>query len=160
MTKKTASDAPTLFAAAAEASAKTDAPLALRLSPATLEDVAGQEHLLGEGKLLRRALEADRLTSAIFFGPPGAGKSAIARWIARKSQAAVESLNAATAGVADVRAVIDRAKQRRAVTAQRTLLVLDEIHRFNRGQQDALLPDVERGLITLIGLTTENPFFT
>jgi putative ATPase len=160
MTKKTAtSDAPSLFTAAAEASAKTDTPLALRLSPVTLEDVAGQDHLLGEGKLLRRALEADRLTSAIFYGPPGAGKSAIARWIARKSQAAVESLNAATAGVADVRAVIDRAKQRRAVTAQRTLLVLDEIHRFNRTQQDALLPDVERGLITLIGLTTENPFF-
>ncbi len=148
-----------LFEAAAAASIQTEAPLALRLSPQTLDDVAGQEHILGEGKLLRRALEADRLTSAIFFGPPGCGKSAISRWIARKTQTAVEELNAVTAGVGDVRAVIDRAKERRALHQQKTLLVLDEIHRFNRAQQDALLPDVERGLITLIGLTTENPFF-
>src|SRR4029077_20049457 len=104
-------------------------------------------------------LEADRLTSAIFYGPPGSGKSAVVRLIARQTQAAVEELNAVTAGVADVRAVIDRAKDRRSLTRQRTLLILDEIHRFNRSQQDALLPDVERGLITLIGLTTENPFF-
>ena len=147
-----------LFSAPAS-SAAGDAPLALRLSPKTLEDLAGQEHLLGEGKLLRRALEADRLTSAIFFGPPGSGKSAVVRWVARKTQAAVEELNAVTAGVADVRAVIDRAKERRSLAQERTLLILDEIHRFNRAQQDALLPDVERGLITLIGLTTENPYF-
>src|SRR5687767_2958608 len=120
----------------------TDAPLALRLSPKTLDDVAGQEHLLGEGKLLRRALEADRLTSAIFFGPPGTGKSAVVRFVAHQTQSAAEELNAVTAGVADVRAVIDRAKERRALTKQRTLLILDEIHRFNRAQQDALLPDV------------------
>ena len=159
MTRKNTPPVLNLFSAAAEASAKADAPLALRLSPQTLDDIAGQEHILGEGKLLRRALEADRLTSAIFFGPPGCGKSAISRWIARKTQTAVEELNAVTAGVADVRAVIDRAKERRAMNQQKTLLVLDEIHRFNRSQQDALLPDVERGLITLIGLTTENPFF-
>jgi putative ATPase len=136
-----------------------DAPLALRMTPRTLEEWAGQDHLLGEGKLLRRAVEADRLSSAIFFGPPGCGKSALARLIAKKTQAAVEEMNAVTAGVADVRAVIDRAKDRRSMTNGKTLLILDEIHRFNRSQQDALLPDVERGLITLIGLTTENPFF-
>src|SRR5207237_2226710 len=107
----------------------------------------------------RRALEADRLTSAIFFGPPGSGKSAVVRFVARQTQAAAEELNAVTAGVADVRAVIERAKQRRSLSNQKTVLILDEIHRFNRSQQDALLPDVERGLITLIGLTTENPFF-
>src|SRR5207302_6766412 len=120
---------------------------------------AGQDQLLGEGKLLRRAVEADRLSSAIFFGPPGCGKSALARLIAKKTQAAVEEMNAVTVGVADVRAVIDRAKDRRSMANQKTLLILDEIHRFNRAQQDALLPDVERGLFTLIGLTTENPFF-
>jgi putative ATPase len=99
------------------------------------------------------------LSSAIFFGPPGCGKSALARLIAKKTQAAVEEMNAVTAGVADVRSVIDRAKDRRQMSQQKTLLILDEIHRFNRAQQDALLPDVERGLFTLIGLTTENPFF-
>jgi putative ATPase len=129
------------------------------MSPRTLQEWAGQEHLLGEGKLLRRAIEADRLSSAIFFGPPGCGKSALAKLIAKKTEASVEEMNAVTAGVADVRALIDRAKDRRQMGSQKTLLVLDEIHRFNRAQQDALLPDVERGLFTLIGLTTENPFF-
>src|SRR5258708_25903889 len=129
------------------------------MSPRSLDGWAGQHHLLGEGKLLRRAVEADRLSSAVFFGPPGSGKSAVVRWIAQQTQAAVEELNAVTAGVADVRAVIERAKERRSLSQQKTLLILDEIHRFNRAQQDALLPDVERGLITLIGLTTENPFF-
>jgi putative ATPase len=104
-------------------------------------------------------VEADRLSSAIFFGPPGCGKSALARLIAQKTQSIVEEMNAVTAGVADVRAVIERAKDRRAMGQAKTLLILDEIHRFNRSQQDALLPDVERGLFTLIGLTTENPFF-
>ena len=137
----------------------TDTPLALRLSPRSIDEWFGQEHILGQGKLLRRALDADRLTSAIFFGPPGCGKSALSRLIAKKTQASVEELNAVTAGVADVRAVIERAKGRRSMSNTKTLLILDEIHRFNRAQQDALLPDVERGLITLIGLTTENPFF-
>ncbi|MFA5974844.1 MAG: replication-associated recombination protein A [Elusimicrobiota bacterium] len=129
------------------------------MSPRSLDEWAGQAEILGEGKLLRRALEADRLSSAIFFGPPGCGKSALARLIAQKTRAVVEELNAVTAGVADVRGVIDRAKERRSMDGQKTLLILDEIHRFNRAQQDALLPDVERGLFTLIGLTTENPFF-
>lgn len=144
---------------APSASPGADAPLALRMSPRTLDEWAGQEHLLGEGKLLRRAVEADRLSSAIFFGPPGCGKSALARLIAKKTQSIVEEMNAVTAGVADVRAVIERAKDRRAMGQAKTLLILDEIHRFNRSQQDALLPDVERGLFILIGLTTENPFF-
>lgn len=160
MTRKSnLSTTPSLFAMPSRAQATADAPLALRMSPRTLEEWAGQPHLLGEGKLLRRAVEADRLSSAIFFGPPGCGKSALARMIAKKTQTAVEELNAVTAGVADVRAVIERAKDRKSMTGQRTLLILDEIHRFNRSQQDALLPDVERGLFTLIGLTTENPFF-
>jgi putative ATPase len=158
VSKKSYADTPSLFAPS-ESRETAQSPLALRMSPRTLEEWAGQSDLLGEGKLLRRAVEADRLTSAIFFGPPGCGKSALARLIAKKTQAAVEELNAVTAGVADVRQVIDRAKDRRSLSQQKTLLILDEIHRFNRSQQDALLPDVERGLITLIGLTTENPFF-
>ena len=129
------------------------------MSPQNLDEFAGQAHILSEGKLLRRAISADRLSSAIFFGPPGCGKSGLARLIARQTQAVVEELNAVTAGVADVRAVIERARDRRSMNQQKTLLVLDEIHRFNRAQQDALLPDVERGTVTLIGLTTENPFF-
>jgi len=140
-------------------SVNPNTPLALRMTPRTISEWAGQEHILGEGKLLRRAVDADRLSSAIFFGPPGCGKSALARLIARQTKAKVESLNAVTAGVADVRAVIHNAKERRSLTGEKTLLVLDEIHRFNKAQQDALLPDVERGIITLIGLTTENPFF-
>jgi putative ATPase len=158
MTRKNTSPTLSLFSIPS-ASQAMDAPLALRMSPRSIDEWAGQDHLLGEGKLLRRAVEADRLSSAIFFGPPGCGKSALARLIAKKTQAAVEEMNAVTAGVADVRAVIDRAKDRRSMGSQKTLLILDEIHRFNRSQQDALLPDVERGLITLIGLTTENPFF-
>ncbi len=148
-----------LFSVPSAAAQAANAPLALRMSPRTLDEWAGQESLLGEGKLLRRAVEADRLSSAIFFGPPGCGKSALARLIAQKTQATVEEMNAVTAGVADVRAVIDRAKDRRSMGHEKILLILDEIHRFNRSQQDALLPDVERGLFTLIGLTTENPFF-
>ena len=158
MTRKTSSPTLSLFSVPT-ASQAADAPLALRMSPRSLDEWAGQDHLLGEGKLLRRAVEADRLSSAIFFGPPGCGKSALARLIAKKTLSAVEEMNAVTAGVSDVRAVIDRAKDRRSMGGQKTLLILDEIHRFNRSQQDALLPDVERGLFTLIGLTTENPFF-
>ena len=158
MSRKQSTPTLSLFSTPAP-SGLSDAPLALRMSPRSLVEWAGQDHLLGEGKLLRRAVEADRLSSAIFFGPPGCGKSALARLIAKKTKAAVEEMNAVTAGVADVRAVIDRAKDRRSMGNQKTLLILDEIHRFNRAQQDALLPDVERGLFTLIGLTTENPFF-
>ncbi|MBI4249120.1 MAG: replication-associated recombination protein A [Elusimicrobia bacterium] len=127
------------------------------MSPQRLEDFAGQEHILGEGKLLRRVIEADRLTSVIFFGPPGSGKSGLARLIAAKTRSAVEELNAVTIGVPEVKKVLERAAWRRKSQNQKTLIILDEIHHFNRTQQDALLPSVERGEITLIGLTTENP---
>lgn len=135
------------------------APLAVRMRPRTLEEFVGQQHFLGPGKLLRRMLEADRLTSIIFYGPPGTGKTTLAQLIATYTKSHFEQVNAAAVGVKDVRAVIDTAKERLANTGQRTVLFLDEIHRFNRAQQDILLPDVEAGLILLVGATTENPFF-
>jgi putative ATPase len=135
------------------------APLAVRMRPRKLEEFAGQQHFLGPGKLLRRMLEADRLSSAIFYGPPGTGKTTLAHLIAQYSKCHFEQLNAAAAGVKEVRAVMDAAKERLAAGGQRTVLFLDEIHRFNRAQQDILLNDVENGLILLIGATTENPFF-
>ncbi len=149
-----------LFEHAAAARLRKEAPLPRRVAPRTLDEISGQEHILGPGKLLRRAIEADRITSIILFGPPGSGKTALARLIAMRTKAAFENLNAVTSGVKDVREVIERAKQRRVQTAQRTILFVDEIHRFNRSQQDALLPDVENGNIILIGATTENPFFS
>ncbi len=129
------------------------------MAPREWDEFIGQEHLVAPGSLLRRAIEADRLGSSIFFGPPGTGKTALARLAARKSNAAIEYINAVTAGVADLRAVVKRAMDRKNVNGQRTLLIVDEIHHFNKSQQDALLPDVERGLLTLVGLTTENPYF-
>ncbi len=135
-------------------------PLPVRIRPRTLDEFVGQEHFVGPGKLLRRLLAADRLSSAIFYGPPGTGKTTLAHVIAHHTQAAFEELNAAAAGVKEVRDVITRAKDRLASTGQRTVLFLDEIHRFNRAQQDVLLGDVENGLIILIGATTENPFFS
>ena len=135
------------------------APLAARMRPRTLEEFAGQEHFLGAGKLLRRMLEADRLTSVIFYGPPGTGKTTLANLIALYTRSHFEQVNAAGVGVKEVRAILDTAKERLANTAERTVLFLDEIHRFNRAQQDILLGDVEAGLIILIGATTENPFF-
>src|SRR5215208_286447 len=135
------------------------APLAVRMRPRTLEEFAGQKHFLGPGKLLRRMLEADRLTSVIFYGPPGTGKTTLAQLIAENTKSHFEQVNAAAVGVKEVRAILDAAKERLANTAERTVLFLDEIHRFNRAQQDILLGDVEAGLIILIGATTENPFF-
>jgi putative ATPase len=134
-------------------------PLAVRMRPTTLDEFVGQRHFLGEGKLLRRLLAADRLTSAIFYGPPGTGKTTLAHIIAHHTRAAFEQAHAAGAGVKDVREVIERARARLESTGQRTVFFLDEIHRFNRAQQDVLLNDVERGVIILIGATTENPFF-
>lgn len=133
-------------------------PLAYRMCPKTLEEYVGQEHLLGEGKLLRRAVEADRITSLILYGPPGTGKTALARVIAAKTKAHFEWLNAATAGLDDLRKVIQASRARKEKGVP-TIVFLDEIHRFNKLQQDALLPDVEEGNIVLIAATVENPFF-
>ncbi|MBF0328635.1 MAG: replication-associated recombination protein A [Nitrospirae bacterium] len=133
-------------------------PLAFRMFPRSIEEYVGQEHILGEGKLLRRAIEADRISSLIFYGPPGTGKTALARVIASKSNAYLEWLNAATAGLDDLRKSIKSARERRR-KGVRTILFLDEIHRFNKLQQDALLPDVEEGNVVLIAATVENPFF-
>jgi len=133
-------------------------PLAYRMAPKTLDEYAGQEHILGKGKLLRRAIEADRITSLILYGPPGTGKTALAKVIANKTNAHFEWLNAATVGLDELRRVIKKARtEKKAGT--KTILFLDEIHRFNKLQQDALLPDVEDGNITLIAATVENPFF-
>jgi len=133
-------------------------PLAYRMSPRNINEYVGQEHILGEGKLLRRAVEADRITSLILYGPPGTGKTALAKVIAEKTRAHFEWLNAATAGLDELRKVIQSARLKKA-KGLRTILFLDEIHRFNKLQQDALLPDVEEGNITLIAATVENPFF-
>jgi len=133
-------------------------PLAYRMCPANLDEYAGQRHILGPGKLLRRAIEADRITSIIFYGPPGTGKTALARIIAEKTKSHFEWLNAATIGLDEIRKVIQQAKIRKS-NGSNTIVFLDEIHRFNKLQQDALLPDVEEGNITLISATVENPFF-
>jgi putative ATPase len=133
-------------------------PLAYRMSPRSIAEYAGQEHILGEGRLLRRAIEADRITSLILFGPPGTGKTALAKVIAEKTRAHFEWLNAATAGLDELRKIIHASRARKS-RGLRTILFLDEIHRFNKLQQDALLPDVEEGNITLIAATVENPFF-
>ncbi|MCL2329863.1 MAG: replication-associated recombination protein A [Phycisphaerae bacterium] len=135
-------------------------PLPVRMRPRTLDEFVGQQHFIGPGKLLRRMLDADRLTSAIFYGPPGTGKTTLAHIIAHHTQAVFEEMNAAAVGVKEVRDVIAGAKDRLADTGRRTVLFLDEIHRFNRAQQDVLLNDVENGLLLLIGATTENPFFS
>lgn len=133
-------------------------PLAYRMCPRTLEEYLGQGHILGKGKLLRRAIEADRITSLILYGPPGTGKTALARIIAARTEAHFEWLNAAIAGLDELRKSLKTARDRKT-KGIRTILFLDEIHRFNKLQQDALLPDVEEGNIILIGATVENPFF-
>lgn len=138
---------------------RKNAPLALRMRPRTLDEFVGQEEIISEGKLLRRAIMADQLTSLIFYGPPGTGKTALAQVIANSTKAEFVQLNAVTAGVGDIRQVIQEAKERLGMYQKRTILFIDEIHRFNKAQQDALLPYVEDGTIILIGATTENPYF-
>src|SRR5512133_719004 len=148
-----------LFSDAAKQRLPEVAPLALRMRPESLEELVGQRHVLGEGSALRLAIQEDRVRSAIFYGPPGTGKTTLARIIARATGAEFEELSAVSATVAQVREVLARARERLGATGRRTILFLDEIHRFNKAQQDALLPAVEEGLVTLIGATTENPYF-
>jgi putative ATPase len=135
------------------------APLAARMRPRTLEELVGQRHILGPGRLLRRAIQADQLSSLIFYGPPGTGKTTLARIIANSTKAHFTALNAVLAGVADLRQAVAEAEQRLAQHGMRTILFVDEVHRFNKAQQDALLPHVESGTVILIGATTENPYF-
>ncbi len=135
-----------------------DAPLAARMRPRTLQEFVGQEHFLGEGRLLWRMIRADRLASLIFYGPPGTGKTALAHVVARRTNAVFEPLNATAASVSDMREIIARATDRKRRAGTRTVLFVDELHRFNRAQQDVLLPDVESGTVILIGATTHNPF--
>jgi putative ATPase len=140
-------------------SQKENSPLADRMRPRVLEDIIGQDHIVGEGRLLRRAIQADRLSSIILYGPPGTGKTSLAAVIANTTRAAFENLNAVLSGVKDIREVIDRADERSRLYGKRTILFVDEVHRWNKAQQDALLPWVENGTVILIGATTENPFF-
>ena len=148
-----------LFSDAARERTATVAPLALRVRPATLDEFIGQRHVLAEGSALRLAIEQDRVGSLILYGPPGSGKTTLARIVARITGSAFEELSAVSATVANVREVLGRARERLGAHGERTILFLEEIHRFNKAQQDALLPAVEEGLVTLIGATTENPYF-
>lgn len=148
-----------LFSIQAEQQAQSLAPLAHRMRPTSLDEIVGQQAIIGPGSLLRRVIEADRLVSVIFYGPPGTGKTTFAEVVAKVTKARFEKLNAVTAGVADIRAVVAAAKDEQSLYGRKTILFIDEIHRFNKAQQDALLPHVEAGLLALIGATTENPYF-
>jgi putative ATPase len=142
-----------------EANLRKAQPLAARMRPRTVEEFVGQEHFFGPGKLLRRMLQADRLSSVIFYGPPGTGKTALAHVVAHHTHCHFRQVNAAAAGVKEVRDLLQEARTELEQTGQRTILFVDELHRFNRAQQDVLLPDVEEGRVILIGATTQNPFF-
>ena len=138
---------------------ETESPLAARIRPSTLDEFIGQEHIVGKNKLLYRAIKADKLTSVVFFGPPGTGKTTLARIIANTTRAHFVQLNATTSGVKDIKATVDEAKSALGISGRRTILFIDEIHRFNKSQQDSLLPHVEDGTVILIGATTENPYY-
>ena len=148
-----------LFEASESANRRRAQPLAARMRPATLDEFVGQQHFLGEGKLLRRLLAADRLGSVIFYGPPGTGKTTLAHLLATASRSKFVQLSAVTSGVKELREVLEAARDRLSANGNKTLLFIDEIHRFNKAQQDVLLPDVEDGVVTLVGATTQNPFF-
>ena len=149
-----------LFDTGLEAQIEREQPLAARLRPRVIEEFIGQDHILGPGRLLRRAIQADRLSSLIFYGPPGTGKTTLAAVIANTTRSYFISINAVLAGVAEIRSGIENAQERRKLHSQRTILFVDEVHRFNKAQQDALLPWVENGTVILIGATTENPYFS
>ncbi|MEP7137208.1 MAG: AAA family ATPase, partial [Chloroflexota bacterium] len=151
---------PDLFDHAMQERMKSEAPLAARMRPRTLDEYIGQEHIVGEGKLLQRAIKADKLfSSIILWGPPGTGKTTLAQVIANSTKSHFVTISAILAGKADLRVVIDEALERRRLHNERTILFVDEVHRWNKAQQDALLPHVENGTFTLIGATTENPYF-
>ncbi|MHB8897291.1 MAG: replication-associated recombination protein A [Thermoguttaceae bacterium] len=151
---------PSLFEASENANRQGALPLAARMRPARLDEFVGQQHFLGPGKLLRRLLEADRLGSVVFYGPPGTGKTTLARLLAAESRSRFRQISAVTSGVKELREVLAEADRLLATESRRTLLFVDEIHRFNKAQQDVLLPEVESGVVILVGATTENPFFT
>ena len=148
-----------LFDYMREKNMEQESPLASRMRPTTLEEVVGQEHIIGKDKLLYRAIRADKLSSIIFYGPPGTGKTTLAKVIANTTSAAFTQLNATSAGKKDMEEVVEQAKNNRGMYGKKTILFIDEIHRFNKGQQDYLLPFVEDGTVILVGATTENPYF-
>jgi len=148
-----------MFEKQSEEQIKREAPLAARMRPGTFNDFMGQEHLVGEGRVLRKAIESGKLPSIILWGPPGSGKTTLAYIIANSIQSHFTPISAVSAGVSDLRRIVEEAKERRTMHLQKTILFIDEIHRFNKAQQDAILPYVEDGTVTLIGATTENPSF-
>src|ERR1035437_4815206 len=148
-----------LFEHNAQESISKEAPLAARMRPRKLDEFVGQEHIIGQGRVLRKAIETGQMPSIILWGPPGSGKTTLAFIVANTTDSHFSPVSAVSAGVADLRKVVEEAKERRKLYQQRTILFIDEIHRFNKGQQDAILPYVEDGTVTLIGATTENPSF-